>query len=94
MVSRRVSGATSTGASPGLTANVETTPRWSVGYGAIPMSTSGPPRSPTISLASVRAGPATSTQSMRSCTSFGTDSTPPGVHVNPGLATGSGCASR
>ena len=82
--SRRRSGAAKAGGSPGLTTKVEATPRWSVGYGSIAMSTSGPPRSPTTSLSTARAAPAASTQSMRSCTSRGTDSGPPGVQVKPG----------
>src|SRR2546427_13011296 len=46
-----------TGDTPGVTSNVETTPRWSVGHGVNGISTSGPPASPTTRPAPAAAGP-------------------------------------
>ena len=85
---------TNAGGAAGATRKVETTPRWSDGHGPTSTSTSGPPGSPTIRLAVVRTGPMCSTQSIRSNTSCGSSSGPPGVQVKPGTAIGSGWISR
>ena len=62
----------------------------------MPMSTSGPPGSPTSLLASVVAGPFTVTQSIRSSVSRSRmrGGGVPAVQVSPGRATGSGWISR
>src|SRR5262245_207198 len=59
-------GATNGAGTFGVTTNVDSTPRWSVGQGSKPIPTSGPPASPTTTLAVGVAGPSASTQSMRS----------------------------
>ena len=58
------------------------------------MSTFSFPASPTTLLTVAVAGPVERTQSIRSCTSCLALSGPPGVHVKPGRATGSGFAAR
>jgi hypothetical protein len=86
----RLSTATRSGIGAGVTSKVETTPRWSDGQGSTAMSVFGLPPSPTTLLAVAVAGPAESTQSIRSCTSTFSPSGEPGVHVKPGRATGFG----
>ena len=54
----RRSTATSTGGTPGVTAKVETTARWSEGQGVTDTLTSGLPFSPTMRLAVAVAAPA------------------------------------
>ena len=85
-ITRRSDGDTIGGATAGATSKVETTPRWSVGnLPARATSTCGLPRSPTSRLDTAVAGPAESTQSIRSKTSFARPSGPPGVQVKPGI---------